>query len=150
MNNLPIDVAEVFSTYPRHIRGRLLEIRDLIFETAAATKGVGKLTETLKWGEPSYLTEQTKSGTTIRIGWQSSDPSKFAIYFHCRTHLVASFRLMFSQKLTFQGNRAIVFDKETPLPKEVLRTCVRHALTYKQQVRSNRTARYSLPDPATI
>ena len=35
-------------------------LRQLIFETAAATEVVGELEETLKWGEPSYLTPKTK------------------------------------------------------------------------------------------
>jgi hypothetical protein len=31
-----------------------LALRRLIFETAKATKGVGALQETLKWGQPNY------------------------------------------------------------------------------------------------
>ena len=44
-----------------------MALRGLVFDTAARTAGVGGLTEALKWGQPSYLTEQTGSGTTVRI-----------------------------------------------------------------------------------
>jgi hypothetical protein len=62
-------VAAAFSIFPAGVRARLLEVRELIFETAADIKGVGPLTETLKWGEPAYLTQATGSGSTIRLGW---------------------------------------------------------------------------------
>ncbi|MHA1572057.1 MAG: DUF1801 domain-containing protein, partial [Alphaproteobacteria bacterium] len=61
------DVAAVFDAYPAALRRRLMALRQLIFETAALSEGVGPLTETLKWGQPSYLTQQSGSGTTIRI-----------------------------------------------------------------------------------
>ena len=60
-------VEAAFGTYPEPVRTRLRALRRLIFDTASATKGVGALEETLKWGQPSYLTPQTKSGSTIRI-----------------------------------------------------------------------------------
>lgn len=60
-------VAAVFKAYPAALRQKLLELRALVFEVAAVSDGVGRLTETLKWGQPSYLLEETKSGTTIRI-----------------------------------------------------------------------------------
>jgi hypothetical protein len=41
-------VAAVFETYPAAMRARLLRLRELIIETAAATMGVGALEETLK------------------------------------------------------------------------------------------------------
>jgi hypothetical protein len=61
------EVEAVFAQYPDQVRERLLALRDLIFDTASHTKGVGEIEETLKWGQPSYLTIKPKSGTTIRI-----------------------------------------------------------------------------------
>ena len=51
---VPRSVASVFASYPPKIRSRLMQLRKLIFETAAASEGVGEITETLKWGEPAY------------------------------------------------------------------------------------------------
>src|SRR3954463_8071580 len=85
-------VDAVFDTYPTPLKSRLLALRRLIFETARTTPGVGALQETLKWGQPSYLTAETKSGSTVRIDQVKSAPDCYAIYFHCQTDLVATFR----------------------------------------------------------
>lgn len=63
-----LTVIKTFDHYPNSIRQKLMQLRKLILETASETEGVNKLEETLKWGEPSYL---TKSGSTIRIDWKN-------------------------------------------------------------------------------
>ena len=65
---IPADVAAAFATFPAAVRGRLLDVRRVIFATAEELEGVGPLTEALKWGEPAYLTAASKSGSTIRLG----------------------------------------------------------------------------------
>jgi hypothetical protein len=77
-------VDAVFGAYPKPLKARLLALRRLILDTAAATKGVGELQETLKWGQPSYLTAATKSGSTIRIDRLKASANQYALYFHCR------------------------------------------------------------------
>ena len=42
-------VAAVFDAYPKEIRKKLMFLRQLIFDTASETEGVGELEETLKW-----------------------------------------------------------------------------------------------------
>jgi len=131
-DEVPLDpaVAGVFASYPPAIRPKAMALRRLIFETAAATEGVGPITETLKWGEPAYLTAASKSGSTIRIGWKKSAPSRFALYFHCQTNLVETFRAQFPDALTFEGNRAIVFEESDTVPAEPMAMCIAAALTY--------------------
>jgi len=123
-------VDAVFRAYPRPLRSRLLALRRLIFDTAKATKGVGALRETLKWGQPSYLTPETKSGSTIRIDRDKSAPDRYAIYFHCQTDLVETFRELYPTELSFGGNRSILLDAGDKLPEPALRHCVALALTY--------------------
>ncbi|MEO8000100.1 MAG: DUF1801 domain-containing protein [Gemmatimonadaceae bacterium] len=124
------DVARVFAGYPADVRKKLLEMRAFILQTATATDGVGPLEETLKWGEPSYLTSESKSGSTIRIAWKKSTPSQYAMYFNCQTTLVDSFRFQFPNDFEFEGNRALVFDVADEVPVDALRHCVAAALTY--------------------
>jgi hypothetical protein len=112
------------------MRRRLLALRRLIFDTAAKTPGVGPLEEALRWGEPAYLTRESKSGSTIRIAWKPSAPDEYAIYFPCQTHLVATFRRRFGRKLRCEGNRAIVFLAKERVPVKELRRCIAMALTY--------------------
>jgi len=123
-------VDAAFSAYPKPIRAKLLALRRLIFDTAKATEGVGALQETLKWGQPSYLTPETKSGSTIRIDQVKSATGQYAVYFHCQTDLVATFRELYPRELSYGGNRSILLDAADELPQAALRHCVALALTY--------------------
>jgi hypothetical protein len=91
---------------------------------------VGEIEETLKWGEPAYLTSQSKSGSTIRLAWKKSRPTEFAMFFNCQTNLVETFRLLFPQEFKFEGQRAIWFSAGDALPSDAVAFCVRAALTH--------------------
>lgn len=123
-------VAKAFAAYPPGIRRKLMILRRLILETAAEIDGVGEIAETLKWGEPAYVTAQSRSGSTIRIAWKKSGPSRYAMYFNCQTMLVDTFRTLFRDELKFEGNRAIVFDENDVVPAGPLSACIEAALTY--------------------
>jgi len=124
------EVAAVFAAYPQKIRTKLMFLRKLIFDTAAKTEGVGELEETLKWGEPSYLTAKSKTGSTIRINWKESLGGQYAIYFTCTSLLVPTFRKMYPTEFKYEKNRAIVFNINEEIPIEKLRHCIKLALTY--------------------
>jgi len=119
----------VFDAYPRPVKAKMLALRRLILDTAKATRGVGALEETLKWGQPSYLTTESKSGSTVRIDQVKSEASQVAVYFHCQTNLVETFRELYPE-LKYSGNRAILLDAGDRLPEAELRHCVALALTY--------------------
>ena len=130
---MPAEVTAVFSTFPTIVRTRLLEVRELIFETAAAIESIGPLTETLKWGEPAYLTQATGSGSTIRLGWLRSSERACAVLFNCRTTLIDDFRSQFPDVFAYEKNRAILLDAREPLPEAPLRSCLGMALTYHRR-----------------
>jgi len=121
-------VADVFAGYPKNIHSRIMLLRELILETAAETEGVEAVEETLKWGEPSYL---TKGGSTIRVAWKDGQPPQTAIYFHCKTKLVDTFRELYRDTFNFEGNRAIVFNEDDEIPVAELKHCISLSLTYK-------------------
>lgn len=120
-------VADVFSNYPKSVRDKMDALRKLILEAAAEIDGLQKVEETLKWGEPSYL---TKHGSTVRIDWKAKSPDQYAIYFKCTSKLVPTFREIYPKTFTFEGNRAIVFSLDEAIPKEELKHCVKVALMY--------------------
>ena len=130
------EVAAVFAAYPQRIRSKLMFLRELIFDTAAAIKEVGTLEETLKWGEPSYLTAETKSGSTIRIHWKQSLGERYGMYFICTTNLVDTFKMMYPTDFTYDGNRSILFDLDDEIQVDKLRHCIELALTYHRDKRS--------------
>ena len=119
-------VARVFSGYPQSIRWKMMRVRQLVLDTASETEGVNALEETLKWGEPSYL---TTGGSTLRIDWKAKAPDQYAMYFNCNTSLV-TFKGLYGDLFTFEGNRAIVFAENDELPVDELKHCVSLALTY--------------------
>lgn len=127
------DVQQAFLDFPPDIRLQLMALRGLILDTAAGIDGVGPIEETLKWGQPAYLTSQSKSGSTIRLGWKDAAEPQYAMYFICNTNLVERFRLMFPDELQFEGNRAIVFDQDAVVPTDALRECITAALTYHRK-----------------
>ena len=121
------EVAAVFKSYPKHMRNKLMFLRQLVLETASETEGVDTVEETLKWGEPSYV---TKSGSTVRMDWKKSKPHQYAMYFHCKTKLVDTFKELYRDKLKFEGNRAIVFNEDDEIPINELKHCISLSLTY--------------------
>ena len=127
------EVARAFAALPAGPRSRLLQLRSLIFITAAKTPEVGPIEEALRWGEPSYLTSESKSGTTIRIHWKPRRPDRCAMYVHCQTKLVAQYRFRHGDTLEFEGNRAVLVAVDKPLPESALRDCIQLALTYRQR-----------------
>ena len=122
-----LDVARVFDSYAEAMRDKMMRLRQLILDTASETEGVNGLEETLKWGEPSYL---TKGGSTVRMDWKDRAPDQYAMYFNCNTSLVATFKKIYGDVFKFEGNRAIVFGENDELPIDELRHCVSIALTY--------------------
>ena len=105
-------------------------LRQLIYDTAALIEGIGKIEETLKWGEPSYLTPESKIGSTIRIAWKESRKEQYSLFFKCTANLVPAFKEKFPQNFQFGGNRSIDFNLNDDVPEKELKQCIALALTY--------------------
>jgi len=121
------EVSSVICNYPVVIQKKLHELRSLILESASELKAQDKLEETLKWGEPAYI---SKSGSTIRINWKQNNPEQYAMYFHCKTKLVDTFRERYKDIFNYEGNRAIVFNINDKIPVNELKNCIKLALRY--------------------
>ena len=125
------DVAATFASYDDRVRAELLVLRELILATADETAGVGRIEETLKWGQPSYLTPETKSGSTVRIAPTKADSAfDYAMFFICSTNLVERFEDLFGDVFHYDGDRALLFSIGDEVPENELRQCVAMALTY--------------------
>ena len=126
-------VRAVFEAYPPPLRAALLDLRRLILQTAAATPGVGALTEALRWKQPSYVTAQTGAGTTIRIDALKGSADGYALYVNCKTTLVENYRHLYPAAFRYEGQRAILFKTGAPPPEAALRHCIAMALTYHRR-----------------
>jgi len=131
MKNLEINsdpkVESVFANYPDFVQDKMLELRKLVLETASETDEISMLEETLKWGEPSYL---TKMGSTLRMDWKPKSPNQYAMYFKCTSKLVKTFKVVFGENFNYEGDRAIIFQLGDDIPKAQLKSCIKAALTY--------------------
>lgn len=126
LNSIP-EVASKFESYPEDIREKMLNLRQLVIETAAGDPDIEELEECLKWGEPSYL---AKKGSTIRMDWKEKTPEQYAIYFKCTSKLVPTFKAVYGALFRYEKTRAILFDLEEAVPREELKDCIRLALNY--------------------
>ena len=68
--------------------------------------------------------------STLRLGWKKAAPTSYAMYFHCQTNLVESFRLAFPNDFRYEGKRAIVFEQDDVPDTDALSMCIAAALTY--------------------
>ncbi|MDA4843774.1 DUF1801 domain-containing protein [Hoeflea sp. E7-10] len=118
----------------------MLALRELVFDAARQTPGVGTVEETLKWGEPSYLTHHPKSGSTIRMDWKPDRPDHCSIFFHCQTNLIATCSELYPDQFEFEGNRRMSFVAKDPPQSDVIRHCLALALTYHQRKKTDRRA----------
>ena len=121
------NIEDIFNNYPEKIREKLLFVREIIYEVAKKSKYIWKIEETLKWGEPSYL---TKNGSTVRIDWKKKNKNQYSMFFNCKTRLIETFRELFSDRFTFEGNREIIFQKDENFDVKSLEYCILLALTY--------------------
>ncbi|ATQ43220.1 DUF1801 domain-containing protein [Caulobacter mirabilis] len=118
-------VAAVFQAYPEPLRERLLALRTLVYEAAPSP-----LTESLKWGQPAWRRTDGR-GTTVRLDALKGVDGGHALYVHCQTSLVDTFRGLYGDQLRFEGDRAILLSLDQPAPREALAHCIGLALSYR-------------------
>lgn len=131
---LPESVAKIVETYPDGAGQSFDTIRNMIHEEADRLDA-GSVTETLKWGEPAFLTETPRTGTTIRLAWKPGSPGTLALFVHCQTTLIEAWRDRFPE-LGFDGNRALLLPLEDDLPEDAVRLCIADALIYHRRKRA--------------
>ena len=122
-------IATAISGWPGPAQARFTELRQTVFETVSRLSETGGLTETLKWGEPSYAPVKPRTGTAIRITWKSKSPDSISLFVNCQTSLIETWRDQFPG-LTYVGNREIRLSLDDATPGEIT-SCMRDALTYR-------------------
>jgi hypothetical protein len=124
-------IAELtLNNHPSAMKQALSALRQLILDTANQTEGVGPIEEALRWGQLSFITTVSGSGSTIRIDALRDDPTKFAIFFHCQSGLISDFRNRYPKQMNFVGERSIEFSLGQTLPIDELKHCISLALTH--------------------
>ncbi len=121
-------VKAIYDGFPSDMRAIAMRLRELIFDVAWENPTVGLVEEALRWGQPSYLTPETKSGSTLRIGL--SKGGGCAIFAHCATDIISTYAATFPDSDRIEGNRAVVFKVQSEIVPDRLRLLIFHGLTY--------------------
>jgi hypothetical protein len=129
------DVAKAFDAMPARAREGLLALRSAIFGVATGNPAIGRLEETLKWGQPAYLTPETGSGSTIRLGVPKPAAHDYALFVNCNTDLTRQFAENYPDAFVYEGTRALLFKSGDRLDAEALKHCIGLALTYHARKR---------------
>lgn len=122
-------IRDVYAGFSRPARDGMLKIRDLIIDAAKADSRIGEVSETLKWGQPSYIPRAPKTGTPIRLGVPKV--GEFAIFVHCQTTVISEFRSLFPDDFTYDGNRAVIFSGVQEIVPSKVTLIIQRALTYR-------------------
>ena len=122
-------VTAAYARYPADAQEALICVRTLIFEEAERLN-VGPIEETLKWGEPAYLTSASKAGSTIRLAWKKYAPAYGNLFLNCQTNLVSEVQSHFPDAFTYTGRRGLAFKLTDTFPEFPVRAAVSLALTY--------------------
>lgn len=130
------EVAAAFAAFASPQRQTLLDLRRIILDTAATNPLIGPIDESLKWGEPAYRPVRNRVGTTLRLGVSPKSPQACAIFVHCKTSLMATFRDLYPDDFAFEGERALVLPAGSPIPVEAVSHCVSLTLTYHARIRA--------------
>lgn len=131
MSKLKITTDPAFETkmtnYPDFVRDNLKTLRKLVIDTAKETPEIEAIEETLKWGEPSFI---TKHGSTLRMDWKEKTPDQYQMYFKCTSRLVETFKHVYGDFFEYEKTRAIIFKLDQKVPKKELKKCIKATLMY--------------------
>lgn len=128
--NPPQEIQSVISRWPASAQLRFHDIRQIVFEVAAEHPKVGPLTEALKWGEPSFLTLETGSGTTLRVCWKDKSPVDIGLFVICRTDLLDQIRSLYPGAFRYEGTRAAYLSLSSPVPRDAIAYLAMRAQTH--------------------
>jgi len=132
-------VSHAFAALPDEARAILLQVRERIMALSASksdnTSGIGPVVETLKWGQPSYLTQTTKAGSTLRLG-VTKHCRKPALFVHCQTDLAEQVRDLYGDRIDVPDKRHIILCDVSTQSVDMLDHIIALVLTYHLRKRS--------------
>jgi hypothetical protein len=124
-------VEDVFKSAPRQVQTGMHRLRDLIFEVAHDIDSDLTVSETRKWGQPSFVVQ---GGSPLRVAPRKD--GGFALYAICQTSLIGDFAETFPNMDKIEGTRAVLFDDTDDIDDVRHGLLIRHALTYHRKATS--------------
>ena len=126
----PREFQAILNTYPDNARQVFMQVRQIMHQITAENPKIGPLSEVLKWGEPAFVTEASKSGSTIRMVWDPEAPEKMGLFFNCKTTLVENMRHIYRDKFEYEDNRGVFFALNEKIPVNAIAHICEMAMAY--------------------
>ena len=131
-----LDVKREYYKFPKKMQTKMLELREMIFEVANNNKNIGKISETLKWGEPTYQPNQSKTGSPLKINYKKEMGTNFSLYVMSSTDLIETFKKLYPKTFYYNGTREVIINSNKKIPRKEIYNCIELALTYKFKEKS--------------
>lgn len=125
-------MTQAIDGWPAPAQDAFCKLRGIVLDTANRIPDLTVL-ETLKWGQPSWLPDRPRVGSTLRANWVPARPNDLTLYVHCQTTLAATMRDLYPDAFDFEGNRALHIPLDRPLPEQALAHCADLTLTYHRK-----------------
>lgn len=126
------EVEACVETWPDDAQRQFRRIRGLVF-TVAERAEVGTLEETLKWGQPSWLPQKKRLGSTLRCTWHPGHADRISLYVNCNTSLVETLRSLYPDTFEYEGRRGLHMPLNLDLPVDAVDHCAFLTLTYHRK-----------------
>ena len=120
------DAKTIFDAVEPDAKTGLIRLRDMIYATAEADPRIAPIAETLKWGQPAYV---SKTGTTLRLGVPKS--GGFGLFVHCQSRVIPDYQAMFPDLDRFDGTRGLLFSSPNEIDETRHTWLIQRALTYR-------------------
>jgi hypothetical protein len=125
------EIKKVYERFPKEMKTKVLEVREIIFEVGKNNEKITKITETLKWGEPTYQRDRSKYGSPIKINYKKTMENHFSISVISSTNLIQKIKELYPKAFEFNGDREIIINANKKLPKNEIYKFIELALTHK-------------------
>ena len=135
MEHAPAPLLAHIATWSDTAQETLWRCRTL-YHQCAEENAVGALDETLKWRQPAWRPKRPRTGSTLRMGWQASEPHRLAFFVDCKTDLAARMRDIYPDLAQNDGQRRLAIDLMAPFPDQAITHLAEMTFTYHRAKRS--------------
>ena len=119
MEHAPAPLLALIAKWSGPAQQRLWACR-AIFHDVAGAAGIGDLDESLKWGQPSWRPIKPRTGSTLRVSWDSGDPDHLPLFVDCKTDLASRMQSLYPDLPQNDGRRRLAVDLTQPLPEQAI------------------------------
>lgn len=129
---LPAEFSSCVARWPAPARRYFDTIRRIVWNVAVRAE-IGTLDESLKWGQPSWLPQRKRVGSTLRCYWHPARADTISLYLNCNTTLAETMKTLYPTSFDYEGRRGLHLSLHAPLPKDAIDHCAFLTLTYHRK-----------------